>query len=45
MTASRANLLKQYKDTDKLRSNLVYMDTSGKEGGGEGCEGHRKFPY
>ena len=44
MTASRANLLKQYKDTDKLQSNLVNMDTSGKGGGG-GCEGQRKCPY
>ena len=34
MTASRANLLKQYKDTDKLHSKPVNMDTSGKRGGG-----------
>ena len=34
MTASRANLLKQYKDTDKLHSKPVNMDTSGTPGGG-----------
>lgn len=34
MTASRANLLKQYKDTDKLQSNPVNMDSSGNRGGG-----------
>ena len=34
MTASRANLLKQYKDTDKLHSKPVNMDTSGKRGEG-----------
>lgn len=33
MTASRANLLKQYKDTDKLQSNPVNMDSSGNRGG------------
>ena len=36
MTASRANLLKQYKDTDKLQSNPVNMDSSGKRAGGGG---------
>ena len=36
MTASRANLLKQYKDTDKLHSKPVNMDTSGTPGGGGG---------
>lgn len=36
MTASRANLLKQYKDTDKLQSNPVNMDSSGNRGGGGG---------
>ena len=36
MTASRANLLKQYKDTDKLQSNPVNMDSSGNRGGGVG---------
>ena len=43
MTASRANLLKQYKDTDKLQSNPVNMDSSGKRAGGGGgcCEGQR----
>ena len=47
MTASRANLLKQYKDTDKLQSNPVNMDSSGKRAGGGGgcCEGQRKCPY
>ena len=47
MTASRANLLKQYKDTDKLQSNPVNMDSSGNRGGGLGgcCEGQRKCPY
>ena len=34
MTASRAKLLKQYKDTDKLQSNPVNMDSSGNRGGG-----------
>ena len=34
MTASRANLLKQYKDSDKLHSKPVNMDTSGKRGAG-----------
>lgn len=43
MTASRANLLKQYKDTDKLQSNPVNMDSSGNRGGG--FEGQRKCPY
>lgn len=33
MTASRAKLLKQYKDTDKLQSNPVNMDSSGNRGG------------
>ena len=37
MTASRANLLKQYKDTDKLHSKPVNMDTSGKRGAGGGA--------
>ena len=36
MTASRANLLKQYKDTDKLQSNPVNMDSTGKRAGGGG---------
>ena len=39
MTASRANLLKQYKDTDKLQSNPVNMDSSGNQGGGGGVAG------
>ena len=39
MTASRANLLKQYKDTDKLQSNPVNMDSSGKRAGGGGGGG------
>ena len=39
MTASRANLLKQYKDTDKLQSNPVNMDSSGNRGGGGGLGG------
>ena len=39
MTASRANLLKQYKDTDKLHSKPVNMDTSGKRGGGARVKG------
>lgn len=33
MTASRAKLLKQYKDTDKLQSNPVNMDSSENRGG------------
>ena len=36
MTASHANSLKQYKDTDKLQSNPVNMGTSGKREGGGG---------
>ena len=42
MTASRANLLKQYKDTDKLHSKPVNMDTSGKRGGGGGGGGRKE---
>lgn len=39
MTASRANLLKQYKDTDKLQSNPVNVDSSGNRGGLGGLGG------
>ena len=42
MTASRANLLKQYKDTDKLHSKPVNMDTSGTPGGGGGVRGSKE---
>lgn len=49
MTASRANLLKQYKDTDKLHSKPVNMDTSGTPGGGgarvEGSVRTRRVEY
>ena len=45
MTASRANLLKQYKDTDKLQSNPVNMDSTGKRAGGGGSVARVKGPY
>jgi len=42
MTAGRANLLKQYKDTDKLQSNPVNVSTSGKGRGGGGLRGSKE---